>query len=66
MGSREEVDAAYAAVSAVEGVHDLDEPADSPHGFTGFGFRDPEGNTWEVVWKHGSVVDERGHLTFAP
>jgi predicted lactoylglutathione lyase len=66
VGSREEVEAAYVAVSAVEGAHDLDEPGDSPHGFTGFGFRDPEGNVWEVVWKHGSLVDERGHLIFEP
>jgi predicted lactoylglutathione lyase len=62
----EEIDAACAAVSQVDGASDLDEPVDWPHGFTGFGFRDPEGNIWEVVWKHGSVVDEQGHLTFAP
>ena len=42
------------------------EPRDSAHGFTGFGFRDPEGNIWEVVWKHGSVADHDGHLTFEP
>jgi predicted lactoylglutathione lyase len=66
VGSRDEVQAAYAAVSAVEGAHDLDEPVDSEHGFTGFGFRDPEGNIWEVVWKHGSIVDGQGHLTFEP
>jgi uncharacterized protein len=66
VGSREEVEAAYAAVSAVEGAHDLDEPRDSEHGFTGFGFSDPEGNIWEVVWKHGSVVDDAGHLIFEP
>jgi predicted lactoylglutathione lyase len=53
-------------VSAVEGPYDLDDPHDSPHGFTGFGFRDPEGNVWEVVWKHGSLVDVHGHLTFEP
>lgn len=66
VGSRDEVEAAHAAVSSVEGVEDLDDPVDLPHGFTGFGFRDPEGNIWEVVWKHGSVVDDVGHLTFAP
>jgi uncharacterized glyoxalase superfamily protein PhnB len=64
--SREEVEAAHATVSSAEGVADLDDPVDSPHGFTGFGFRDPEGNIWEVVWKHGSVVDDAGHLTFEP
>jgi predicted lactoylglutathione lyase len=52
-------------VSAVESASDQDERVDSEHGFTGFGFRDPEGNIWEVVWKHGSVVDDEGHLRFA-
>jgi predicted lactoylglutathione lyase len=65
VGSREEVEAAYAAASAVESASDRDEPVDSEHGFTGFGLRDPEGNICEVVWKHGSVVDDEGHLTFA-
>jgi predicted lactoylglutathione lyase len=60
VGSREEVVAAHAAVSSVDGVTDLDDPVDSEHGFTGFGVRDPEGNIWEVVWKHGSLVDQHG------
>ena len=64
VGSREQVEAAYAAVSAVEGAHDLDEPVDSPHGFSGFSFRDPEGNIWDVAWKAGSLVDDRGALTW--
>jgi predicted lactoylglutathione lyase len=66
VGSREEVVAAHDAVSKAEGVLELSDPHDSEHGFTGFGFRDPEGNIWEVVWKHGSLVDEQGHLTFEP
>jgi hypothetical protein len=53
-------------VSKAESVLELREPRDSEHGFTGFGFRDPQGNIWEVVWKHGSLVDEPGHLTFEP
>jgi uncharacterized protein len=64
VGSREEMHAAHQALSAAEGVADLDDPVDSEHGFSGFGFRDPEGNIWDVVWKHGSVVDEDGHLLF--
>jgi predicted lactoylglutathione lyase len=66
VASREDVEAAHAAVSKTDGASDIDEPVDSPHGFTGFGFRDPEGNIWEVVWKHGSAVDDEGHLTFVP
>jgi catechol 2,3-dioxygenase-like lactoylglutathione lyase family enzyme len=64
LGSRDEVLAAYAALKAVDGVQDLDEPVDSPHGFSGFSFRDPEGNIWDVAWKVGSEVDERGALTW--
>jgi predicted lactoylglutathione lyase len=65
VGSREEVETAYVAVSAADGVSELEEEiVESEHGFTGFGFRDPEGNIWEVVWKHGSAVDADGHLTF--
>ena len=66
VGSRDEVVAAHAAVSAVEGAREISEPRDSEHGFTGFSFRDPEGNIWDVVWKHGSLVDEQGHLVFEP
>jgi predicted lactoylglutathione lyase len=64
LGSRDEVLAAYAALQDVDGVQDLDEPVDSPHGFSGFSFRDPEGNIWDVAWKDGSDVDERGALTW--
>jgi predicted lactoylglutathione lyase len=64
LGSRDEVLAAYTAVKDVDGVQDLDEPVDSPHGFSGFSFRDPEGNIWDVAWKDGSEVDERGALTW--
>jgi uncharacterized protein len=64
VGSREEVVAAHAGVSGVEGAQEISKPRDSEHGFTGFSFRDPEGNIWDVVWKHGSLVDEQGHLTF--
>jgi predicted lactoylglutathione lyase len=65
LASRDEVFAAHEAIAAVAGVRDLDEPLDSPHGFTGFSFRDPEGNIWDVAWKDGSNVDERGGLTWS-
>jgi predicted lactoylglutathione lyase len=65
VGSRDEVIAAYAAVSAVDGAHEISEPRDSDRGFSGFSFRDPEGNIWDVVWAHDSNVDAEGHLTFA-
>jgi hypothetical protein len=64
LGSRDEVLAAHQALHGVDGVRDLDDPIDSPHGFTGFSFRDPEGNIWDVAWKIGSDVDARGALTW--
>ena len=65
LASRDEVLAAHAALQRVDGVRDLDDhPFDSPHGFTGFSFHDPEGNIWDVAWKDGSHVDERGALTW--
>ena len=59
-----EVDAAHAAQQAVDGVELLEEPFDSPHGFRGFSFRDPEGNIWDVAWKRGSAVAADGRLTW--
>jgi uncharacterized protein len=64
LGSRDEVLEAHGALQQVEGVEGLGEPVDSPHGFTGFSFHDPEGNVWDVAWAEGSTVDERGGLTF--
>lgn len=64
LASRQELLAAHATLELIDGVQDLDEPVDSPHGFSGFSFRDPEGNVWDVAWKEGSHVDERGGLTW--
>jgi predicted lactoylglutathione lyase len=64
LGSREELLDAHETLKGVEGVTDLDDPVDSPHGFSGFSFRDPEGNIWDVAWKDGSQVDDRGALTW--
>jgi len=61
----EEVDAAYSSLQAIDGVELLEEPVDSPHGFRGFSFRDPEGNIWDVAWKRGSRVADDGRLTWA-
>jgi hypothetical protein len=64
LGSREEVLVTHRTLGAVDGVRDLGEPYDSPHGFSGFSFRDPEGNVWDVAWAQGSSVDELGALTW--
>ena len=65
LASPEEVDAAHASLQSVDGVELLEEPFDSPHGFRGFSFRDPEGNIWDVAWKRGSNVEPDGSLTWA-
>jgi uncharacterized protein len=66
LGSRAEVLAVHEALGRVGGVEGLEPPFDSPHGFSGFSFRDPEGNVWDVAWKAGSMVDDRGALTWDP
>lgn len=60
-----DVDAAYTSLQALGDVELLGEPFDSPHGFRGFSFRDPEGNIWEVAWKRGSSVATDGRLTWS-
>ena len=60
----DEVEAMHRAVSGFDDIHDLDEPKMGSWGGGGFGFRDPEGNVWEIVWAEGSRFDERGGLIF--
>ena len=65
LASAEEVDRVYEALRGIDGAELLEEPSDSPHGFRGFSFRDPEGNIWDVAWKRGSTVTADGKLTWA-
>ena len=62
VASREEVFEIHRSLSGIDGVRDLEQPVDSVHGFTGFSFRDAEGNIWDVAWAHGSQVNEAGDL----
>ena len=64
LASRDEVLAAYAALQGIDGAELLGEPHDSAHGFSGFSFRDPEENIWDVAWKRGSEVTASGDLTW--
>ena len=64
VGSRDEVVAIRETLSGIDGIDELDEVFDSPHGFSGFSFRDPEGNIWDVAWKQGSDVTPSGDLTW--
>lgn len=65
LAAPEDVDAAHESLRTIDEVELLDEPFDSPHGFRGFSFRDPEGNVWDVAWKRGSRVAADGSLTWS-
>jgi catechol 2,3-dioxygenase-like lactoylglutathione lyase family enzyme len=45
-------------------VVDLDEQPQQSGWGCGFSFRDPEGNVWDVAFKHGSDFDQRGGFTY--
>jgi uncharacterized protein len=64
LASRAEVVAVHEALAGVPGIGDLEPVADSPHGFSGFSFQDPEGNIWDVAWKGGSEVSGDGSLNW--
>jgi uncharacterized protein len=61
--SFEEVQRVYEALSGIEGVELLDEPAEAFWG-GGFAWRDPEGNIWDVAWAKETTFDERGGVFF--
>ena len=51
-------------IVAFDDVSEL-EPAPRRSGFgAGFSFRDPEGNVWDVAWKAGGELDDRGRFTY--
>jgi predicted lactoylglutathione lyase len=64
LASREEVVAVNEALARIPGIDEIEPVADSPHGFSGFTFQDPEGNVWDVAWKGGSEVATDGSLTW--
>jgi catechol 2,3-dioxygenase-like lactoylglutathione lyase family enzyme len=55
---------AHEQIRELDDVAALDErPAESGWG-CGFSFRDPEGNVWDVAFKHGSEFDHRGGFVY--
>ena len=58
------VDEVFAAIKSFEGIRLLGEPHDLSIGGRSFGFLDPEGNAWEVIWKSGTSFDQRGGMIF--
>jgi uncharacterized glyoxalase superfamily protein PhnB len=61
----EDVDRVYEQLQGIEGAELLEQPFDSPHGFRGFSFPNPDGNLWDVAWKRGSTVTPDGDLTWS-
>ena len=55
---------AHDALAAFDDVHELDEQPQQSGWGCGFSFRDPEGNVWDVAFKHGSDFDHRGGLIY--
>ena len=55
---------AHQRLAEYDDIVDLDaEPQESGWG-CGFSFRDPEGNVWDVAFKHGSEFDHRGGFLY--
>ena len=58
------VSEAHAEIAEFDDVHDLEaQPQHSGWG-CGFSFGDPEGNIWDVAFKHGSEFDHRGGFSY--
>ena len=58
-----ETQAVYETLQGIDGVELLEEPFEAFWG-GGFSWRDPEGNVWDVAWAKGTIIDERGGVTF--
>lgn len=63
----EDVEAVFRAheqVSELDDISDLDEAPSTSGWGCGFSFRDPEGNVWDIAFKHGSEFDHRGGFIY--
>jgi len=63
LDSAAEVADVHRSLQVVEDVELLGEPAQAAWG-TGFSWRDPEGNVWDVAWARDAVLDVRGGVAF--
>jgi hypothetical protein len=55
---------AHDEVSELDDVLELDDRPQQSGWGCGFSFRDPEGNVWDVAWKAGSELDDRGGFIY--
>jgi hypothetical protein len=60
----DEVLRAHAEIAEFDDLPELDAEPQESGWRCGFGFRDPEGNVWEVAYKHGSEFDHRGSFLY--
>jgi catechol 2,3-dioxygenase-like lactoylglutathione lyase family enzyme len=51
---------AHEQIREFDDLADLDERPEQSGWGCGFSFRDPEGNVWDVAFRHGSDFDHRG------
>jgi catechol 2,3-dioxygenase-like lactoylglutathione lyase family enzyme len=55
---------AHAEVREFDDVDELDEQPQRSGFGCGFSFRDPEGNVWDIAWKAGAELDDRGGFIY--
>jgi uncharacterized glyoxalase superfamily protein PhnB len=55
---------AHAEIVELDDVLEVDERPQQSGWGCGFSFQDPEGNVWDVAFKHGSEFDHRGGFSY--
>jgi hypothetical protein len=55
---------AHTEIIEFDDVLDVDERPQRSGWGCGFSFRDPEGNVWDIAFKHGSAFDHRGGFSY--
>ena len=55
---------AHEVVREFDDVRGLDDQPERSGWGCGFSFRDPEGNVWDVAWKAGAELDDRGGFIY--
>ena len=55
---------AHEEIAEFDDLGEFDEQPQQSGWGCGFSFRDPEGNVWDVAFKHGSHFDDRGGFVY--
>ncbi len=59
----DQVDSAIETAKSA-GAKEVTEANNTPWGGRSGGFKDPEGNIWEITWAKGTAFDDRGGLIY--